>query len=103
MQKQTWFFTVHAYSRSRDLPEYFHQKIFGSEFPNDAIVTIGGSPVTNLKVSDRRITGFTPSGAAGKQIVSITARSVDFGVFARRFFYTTSINTTVMSTKKAPA
>ncbi|MBM3235315.1 hypothetical protein FJZ31_03340 [Candidatus Poribacteria bacterium] len=61
--------------------------IFGSRFPSDAIVTIGGKPLTELKVTDTLITGVTPPGPEGEQDVLITAPSLDFTVFAGTFIY----------------
>jgi hypothetical protein len=61
--------------------------IFGSRFPSDAIVTIGGKPLTELKVTDTLITGITPPGTEGEQDILITAPSIDFAVFAGKFIY----------------
>ena len=69
--------------------------IFGSRFPSDAIVTIGGNPLTELKVTDTLITGITPPSppvegqgwVEGEQEVFITAPSLDFTVFAGKFIY----------------
>jgi N-acetylneuraminic acid mutarotase len=61
--------------------------IFGSHFPADAIVTIGGHPLTELKVTDTLITGLTPAGTEGEWNMLITAPSIDFAVFAGKFIY----------------
>jgi len=61
--------------------------IFGSSFPTDAIVTIGGKPLTELKVTDTLITGITPPGTEGEKDVLITAPGLDFSVLAGKFFY----------------
>ena len=61
--------------------------ITGSGFPADAAITVGGNPVTNLIVKETLITGITPPGTAGEQKVLITASTIDFTVFAGRFFY----------------
>jgi len=61
--------------------------IFGSRFPPDAIVTIGGTPLTELKVTNTLITGITPPGTEGEQEMLITAPSLDFTVFAGTFIY----------------
>jgi hypothetical protein len=61
--------------------------IFGSRFPSDAIVTIGGNPLTELKVTDTLITGVTPPGTEGEQNILITAPSIDFTAFAGKFIY----------------
>jgi len=62
-------------------------EIFGSGFPNDAIVTIGENQLTELKPTDTLITGITPPGIAGKENILITAPSIDFTVFAGTFIY----------------
>jgi len=62
-------------------------KIFGNGFPNDAIVTIGGNQLTELKPTDTLITGITPPGIAGKGNILITAPSIDFTLFAGMFIY----------------
>ncbi|MBM3235253.1 hypothetical protein FJZ31_03030 [Candidatus Poribacteria bacterium] len=61
--------------------------VFGSGFPSDAIVTIGGKSLTELKVTDTLIMGITPSGTEGEQNILITAPSLDFTVFAGKFIY----------------
>ena len=63
--------------------------IFGSRFPPDAVVTIGGKPLTDLQVkSDTLITGVIPPGTVGEYNVLIEAPSIDFRVFAAKFIYT---------------
>ena len=73
--------------------------IAGSSFPSDAVVTIGGEPLTDSKVTDTLISGITPPGTAGEQQILITAPSVDFAVGAGTFFYTkpTAIVVTAMT------
>ena len=61
--------------------------IFGAGFPVDAVVTIGGTPLIDLAVSNIAISGVIPPGIAGEHIISITAPSIDFDVFAGKFFY----------------
>ena len=63
--------------------------IFGSRFPPDAVVTIGGKPLTDLQVKlDTLITGVIPPGTVGEHNVLIEAPSIDFRVFAAKFIYT---------------
>ena len=62
--------------------------ISGSGFPPDAVVTIGGEPLANLKATSTLITGLTPPGTAGEENVLITAPSIDFTVFAGKFTHT---------------
>jgi N-acetylneuraminic acid mutarotase len=71
--------------------------IFGKEFPPGASVTIGGKPLTELKVTDTLITGVTPPGAEGEWDVLITAPSIDFTVFAGKFIYNPLSNVVVTS------
>ena len=61
--------------------------IFGSNFPPDVIVTIGGKPLLQLKVTDELIEGVTPSGEEGEYDILITTPRIDFTVFAGEFFY----------------
>jgi len=63
--------------------------IFGRNFPLDAFVTIGGETVIDLRVGEDNtlITGITPPGTEGEWDVFITAPSIDFTVFAGKFFY----------------
>ena len=61
--------------------------IFGKDFPSDVIVTIGGNPLTELRVTDSLITGIIPPGKEGEWNVLISAPSIDFKVFAGKFFY----------------
>ena len=62
--------------------------ISGSGFSPDAVVTIGGEPLANLKATSTLITGLTPPGTAGEENVLITAPSIDFTVFAGKFTHT---------------
>jgi len=61
--------------------------IFGKEFPSDAIVTIGGESLTEVNVTNTLITGIIPRGTKDENNVLITAPSLDFTVFAGKFFY----------------
>ena len=69
--------------------------LFGKQFPPDAVVTIGGNPLRNLKVSDTLITGVTPPGKEGEHDVLITAPNIDFQVFAGKFIYNPLSNVVV--------
>jgi len=71
--------------------------LIGKAFPPDAIVTIGGEPLSQLEVTDTVITGITPPGTEGEWDILITAPSVDFRVFAGEFFYKQGSNITVTS------
>jgi len=61
--------------------------ILGNGFPLDASVTIAGKVLTELKVTDTLITGITPPGIEGERNILITSPSIDFTVFAGKFFY----------------
>jgi len=69
--------------------------IFGSGFPIGLSVTIGGKPLTDLKVTDTLITGITPPGTEGEQDVWLTAPSIDYSVFAGEFIYFSPSNVVV--------
>ena len=55
--------------------------ISGRGFPPDAVVTVGGNPVTELKVTETLITGITPPGRAGEQELLITTPSYPISDF----------------------
>ena len=69
--------------------------LFGTNFPPDAIVTIGGNPLIELKVTDTLITGVIPPGTEGEWDIFITAPSIDFTVFAGKFIYNPLSNVVV--------
>ena len=75
--------------------------IFGSNFPPDVIVTIGGKPLLQLKVTDVLIEGVTPPGEEGEHDILITTPRIDFTVFAGEFFYEPVSN--IVVTGIAPA
>ena len=61
--------------------------IVGSGFPLDAVVTIGGKPLSEREVTEGQITGIVPPGEAGERDILIAALSIDFTVFAGKFSY----------------
>ena len=63
--------------------------IFGRDFPYRTTVTIGGKPVTDLRVTNTLITGLTPPGVLGE--ADIEVHFPDSGTFPLerwKFFYT---------------
>ena len=61
--------------------------IEGREFPPDVVVTIGGSPLTNLQTTDNRISGLVPSGKGGERELLITIPSQPSSTFRTKFVY----------------
>ena len=64
-----------------------HITILGRGFPAGATVTVGGEPLTELKVTDMLITGVTPAGTAGEQDIVITAPGLSDPVRIAPFIY----------------
>jgi len=64
--------------------------ILGTGFPQGVVVTIGGNPLANTTITETLITGLTPPGMAGEQIVQITVPGFDYPFFAGQFLYLTS-------------
>ncbi len=62
-------------------------EIFGTGFPSGAVITIGGKPLTGLKVTDTLITGVTPPGTEGEQDIWIIVPGLDYSIPAGKFFY----------------
>ena len=60
----------------------------GSSFPLNAVITIGGNPLTDLKVTDNLITGLTPPGKAGPQEIRISIPDGRFFTAEEKFRYT---------------
>ena len=77
--------------------------ISGSSFPPDAVVTIDGNLLTDLKVTDSLITGFTPPGIVPEQELLITTLSHPISDFFFRdmFFYVEP--TAVVVTRMTPS
>ena len=74
--------------------------IFGRDFPYRTTVTIGGKPVTDLRVTNTLITGLTPPGVLGE--ADIEVHFPDSGTFPLerwKFFYT---NVPSITLKMAP-
>ena len=64
--------------------------IFGRDFPSGTTVTIGGRPVTNLKVTNTLITGLTPPGVIGEADIEVHfSDSGNLVVEREKFLYTT--------------
>ena len=71
--------------------------ILGSGFPPGVSVTIGGKPLTELKVTDTQITGVTPPGIAGEQEILITAPDLVSAISAGEFIYAASVAIVVVA------
>jgi hypothetical protein len=69
--------------------------ILGSGFPTGASVTIGGNPLTDLKMTDKLITGTTPPGTEGEQDIWIAPPDLDYPILAGKFFYNPVSNVVV--------
>ena len=68
----------------------------GTNFPPDAIVTIGGKPLTDLEViNDTLLSGLTPPATPGEYNILIDSPSIDFTVFAGKFLYPTPFPPTI--------
>ena len=79
--------------------------VFGRDFPLGTTVTIGGSPVTDLKVTNTLVTGLTPPGAIGEADIEVHfSDSGNVVVERRKFFYTNtpSITLTMIPTHGHP-
>jgi hypothetical protein len=61
--------------------------IFGAGFPEGAIVTIGGKPLTDLTVTDTIITGITPPGTEGESDILIEAPDYGYSKLIGKFTY----------------
>ena len=61
--------------------------IVGSRFPPDTKVTIDEKPLTQMKVTEGMITGYTPAGRAGEQSVMVSSSMLDVPVRAGKFIY----------------
>ena len=71
--------------------------VFGRDFPSETTVTIGGSPVTDLKVTNTLITGFTPPGAIGEADIEVHfSDSGNVIVERRKFLYTNAPSITLI-------
>ncbi len=73
--------------------------VFGGDFPPGTTVTIGGNPVTDLRVTTTLITGITPPGVLGETDIEI--RFPDSGALTverKKFLYTSNPLITVTVT-----
>ena len=73
--------------------------VFGGDFPPGTTVTIGGNPVTDLRVTTTLITGLTPPGVLGETDLEI--RFPDSGALTverKKFLYTSNPLITVTVT-----
>ena len=61
--------------------------VSGDGFPAGASVTIGGKPLTQIKVANTLITGVIPPGTEGGHAIVIATPRPDYSVLAGRFFY----------------
>ncbi len=73
--------------------------IFGRDFPFETSVTIGGRPVTDLKVTNTLVTGLTPPGAIGEADIEVHfSDSSNLVVERGKFLYTSNPLITVAVT-----
>ncbi len=61
--------------------------IFGFGFPDGAIVTIGGNPLSGLTVTDTLIAGITPPGTEGEQDIRIDVPDYGYSNLIGKFMY----------------
>ena len=68
----------------------------GTNFPPDAIVTIGGKPLINQEIINGTvISGITPPGTPGEYNILIDSPSIGFTAFAGKFLYPTPFPPTI--------
>jgi hypothetical protein len=68
----------------------------GTNFPPDAIVTIGGKPLINQEIINGTvISGITPPGTPGEYNILIDSPSIGFTTFAGKFLYPTPFPPTI--------